>query len=205
MKKVLLINDFGSYYSPFEHIGEYINDPKILDRSPENVVLVVFTGGHDVTPSIYGETAHRLTNNSPKRDVQEIEIFKKARNHNIPMFGICRGSQFLCVMAGGKLHQHVNNHGGTQHSIKTVDGRLIDVNSTHHQMQIPPKDAQLLAWASPSLHFDEDYREAECVDYPSINAVGVQYHPEWLDKDSEAFLYCKELVDNLLQKQISGL
>jgi len=214
MKNILVINDFRdlgkSYFRPFEEMGEVTNDPEILNTAPLTVKMVVFTGGSDVTPELYDEQKNSRTYSNLARDQQERDVFYKAVEHKIPMAGICRGSQFLCVMSGGRLVQHLNGHAGSWHSMATHDGRTIKVNSTHHQMQLPPADAQVLAWADPKLSnvYEgrngqelEPEKEFECVFYPRTKALGMQYHPETMDKDSEGMRYCQELVETLLLKK----
>ena len=206
-KKVLVINDGAhlgsSYYTPFKEFGEYTNDLEMIGN-PE-LVLVVFTGGEDVDPSLYNEQKHHTTYSNLKRDEYEVAAFKKARKFNLPLAGICRGAQFLCVMAGGKLVQDVRNHSG-YHGMRTEDGRLLEVNSTHHQMQIPPKDAKILAWAEPArsktYFWNKPDKEFECVAYPNINALSMQYHPEVMSKKSDGFKYCLELTKKLLNKEL---
>lgn len=204
MKKVLIVGGsyYRSYYRPFAPWGEYTGDRSLLYKEPEKISLVVFCGGEDVTPSLYGEPKNKRTYNNPKRDEFELEIFDKAKELKLPLAGICRGSQFLCVMAGGKLVQHINGHGRSHH-VKTDDNRTIWVSSTHHQMQLPPKDAVALAWAEPALsgvyedgsHKNLDpEKEHDCVWYPNINALGMQYHPEYLSPSEEGFIYSQELV-----------
>jgi GMP synthase-like glutamine amidotransferase len=204
--KVLVVNDghdLGhSYYRPFERIGEYCTDVSQLVEDHKNIALVVFTGGEDVSPELYGQPENRKTFCSIERDLFERSVFIRAVSLKLPIMGICRGAQFLCVMAKGRLVQHINGH-GCSHDIRTDDGRLIRVNSTHHQMQLPPADAVPLAWAEPrrsnvyenSSEHDllEPEFEYDCVWYPKINAVGMQYHPEALEKNSEGFNYAYEL------------
>ena len=138
--KIIVVNDSRdcgeSYGRPFTSYGECINDTGYLDTNPDDVILVVFTGGHDVTPAFYGEQANPQTGNLQARDVQEAAIFDKAVKLKKNIAGICRGSQFICAMSGGKLVQHVTNHGGN-HNVRTDDGRLIEVTSTrHHQAEV---------------------------------------------------------------------
>jgi len=206
-KFVLVVNDMCdlgySYGLPFVSFGKLTTDIKILDESPEDVALVVFTGGADVSPSLYNHEKLPNTWNNPERDEHEVKVFNKVKALGIPMFGICRGSQFLCVMAGGTLVQHVNNHGG-QHDMRTHDGRLLKVNSTHHQMQFPPKGAKLLAWCEPPRSSVYEgfsgtpEHENECVYYPNIKAIGAQYHPEAMKEHTDGFKYCVELADLLI-------
>mgnify|MGYP000393799604 CR=1 FL=1 len=194
----------------FSKYGEVTTDDSLI-YTPEKVALVVFTGGSDVDPSLYNENHGKYTSSQPKRDEYEKKIFNLALAANIPMVGICRGSQFLCVMSGGKLVQDVRNHSGW-HKIKTHDERVITCNSTHHQMQLPPKSAKILAYAFPKLspnhYLNGDNKkidvqfETEVAYYPNINAVGIQYHPEWLSErnpnERDCVLYAKQVVQEYL-------
>ena len=108
--------------------------------------VVVFTGGSDVDPNIYGEQKHPSTHSDIKRDIMEQKIYNYCKEHTIKMAGICRGSQFLTVMNGGKLVQNITNHaiGGThdivariRESKTVVKLQHLQVSSTHHQMMYP--------------------------------------------------------------------
>lgn len=195
----------------FKEYGEVVTDARYLFREPENVALVVFTGGHDVWPELYGENIGWNTYFNVERDLYEGRMFEQAQNHNIPCAGICRGAQFLCVKAGGKLVQDITGHGGANHSIITNDGRILWCNSSHHQMQLPPENAVPLAWShrkrsSHYLNGDGDKiqpdREYEVVYYPNINSLGIQYHPEWDGSfcgcPKAAIEYAKEVVRDYL-------
>jgi len=211
--KILMVNDNAdcgaSYYLPFQTFGErHIRALALADEDTrDEIALVVFTGGSDVTPSLYGEEANERTYNDPKRDKFEAEVFRAAVRLGIPIAGICRGSQFICAMSGGKLAQHITGHGG-YHKILTDDGRLIEVSSTHHQMQLPPDDAVPIAWAEPrrsacyqgppGVEYEPD-REHDVVWYPKTKALGMQYHPEFMPKESEGFQYCVKLVQRFFK------
>jgi len=194
----------------FQEHGEPSQNAHLLVRCPEQVALVVFTGGHDVWPELYGENVRPGTYFDAARDYYESSVFEHALRYKVPMVGICRGSQFLCVKSGGKLAQDIRGH-GRFHTIRTNDDRIIRCNSSHHQMQLPPKNAIPLAWAEPRLsagyyrdgddeHIDVD-REYEVVYYPNIHSLSCQFHPEWLDKDSEAVKYIQEVVNTYLFKK----
>lgn len=190
----------------FSDWGEVITDAYALRTDPESIALMVFTGGEDVWPELYGENALSVTYYNAKRDLYEGRMFEMALEHKIPMVGICRGSQFLCVKAGGKLVQDIRGHLGN-HSLRTHDGRKMMCNSTHHQMQLPPDGAMPLAWAAERLsnhylngdgdNIDVD-REYEVVHYPNINAVGCQFHPEWLGSENPCVKYAQEVVRTYL-------
>lgn len=155
--------------------------------------LVVFTGGEDVSPSLYGESAHRYTHFNIHRDLREQKVFEQAVGLKKHIIGICRGSQFSCVMSGGKLVQHQQNP-SFLHDIFTYDGRELEITSTHHQAQFPwnlPKDEfKLLGFSVGLSSFHEDGnqkellgaadRECEIVYYPKTRALAIQGHPEMM-------------------------
>jgi gamma-glutamyl-gamma-aminobutyrate hydrolase PuuD len=100
--------------------------------------LVVFTGGADVSPHMYGEDKHPNSFCDAARDDEEERLFHMIVNSNVPMAGICRGGQFLHVMNGGSMYQHVHSHaiGGTHEATDALTGEKVNLTSTHHQMMV---------------------------------------------------------------------
>lgn len=213
-KRVVVVGDRAnqsSYYRPFESIAPQ-GSCEMIFSDPDKVICAVFTGGEDVDPSMYDTSRNHKTYCDISRDLEEKMYFDEAVTHGIPMVGICRGSQFLCVMNGGKLAQHVSNHACGQHTIRAKVGRnneeTIQVTSTHHQMQLPPKKAIVLAWAEPKrsdfyegadgeeLHPEMEY---EGVLYPVTRSLGMQWHPEYMNSNSRGFQYSVMLIQKLLR------
>ena len=137
------------YTKPFESMYECYcigqSDPNWEDHVAY-ADLVVFTGGSDVDPRMYGEEKHHKTISILDRDVNEAKIFEYCKEHDIAMAGICRGAQFLTVMNGGKLVQNICNHATSRgHDITALvkeqvhitSYRHYNVTSTHHQMIYP--------------------------------------------------------------------
>ena len=123
--------------------------------------IVVFTGGEDVSPDLYGQHKHPSTGSNPLRDDREIEIFNYAMKNKKFMIGICRGAQFLHVMCGGQLYQNVEGHTRPHLIANYIDGPNEIVTSTHHQMmKLNQKDSTCTLLAEA---IDEDY-EAVMVD-----------------------------------------
>ena len=209
--KVLVVSQYGdgfsSYYWPFRSFGEFTSDESIIDSNPGSIALVLFTGGEDVSPELYGHEPSRRTYSSPNRDKFEVAVFKKALAAGLPMAGVCRGAQFLCVMAGGTMIQHVDNHGRT-HNVRLLDGRVIEMSSTHHQMCSPPPDALVVGWSDQRLSgvyigsgdeaLSPPEKEVEVVYYPNIRAIGMQYHPEIMEPGSPGCQFAAELVNTYL-------
>lgn len=173
--------------------------------------LVLFTGGADVFPAIYGHKKNPKSHCHIDRDNDDVLKYNEAVKLNKPMLGICRGSQFItAVQPKGYLIQHVNSHaiGGT-HEIKFSDGDILHITSTHHQMMYPfdVDNHELIAWSSPSrsnvyeLSGSDDIieidKEPEIVYYKDTNALCVQGHPEMMHLGSPVI---GKLNDLLIEK-----
>ena len=159
--------------------------------SVDTADLVVFTGGEDVDPIYYNESRHSTTYSSLKRDKHDIDVYKECLEKGIPMFGVCRGAQFLAVMNGCKLFQHVDNHTG-DHSMWDVQaGQLIDnVSSVHHQMVRIPEDnpdfkllgtskESRIRWKNKTDKQEGNNTDVEAFFFTDVCAFGVQGHPEY--------------------------
>lgn len=154
--------------------------------------LVVFTGGPDVDPSIYGETPHRTTRTDKQRDKEDLAVYAECLKKGIPMFGVCRGAQFLHVMNGGKLYQHVDGHVGDHGIFDRIGKRWISpTSSVHHQMvmETPGCDRmEVLAhttgisttrWVNGSMKDQGANPDIEAFFYRDTCSIGVQGHPEY--------------------------
>lgn len=187
----------------------------MVPMSPEDYLamlptadLIGFGGGADIHPSLYGckDVASMVGHHPSRRDLQEAKVFDYALNNGIPMFGICRGAQFLCAMSGGKLVQHVDNHGG-DHTIYTSDDKKMPMTSTHHQMMYPwDVKHKLLAWtmnrSKDYIHDIPDYvqrdRDPEVVFFEHTGALAVQGHPEWMDPNCKTVQQVREWIATYL-------
>ena len=178
------------------------NNLVILDKSPNYLPYpIIFWGGVDINPSLYGEEPSHFTQRADnKRDVKELGLALYCKENSIPMIGICRGAQLLNVFNGGKLCQHIEGH--TQnHTIITNDGELLKVNSTHHQMMLPTPEATILATTKTKTYglvkhrldvIDDVY---EVVYYPETLSLCIQFHPEDMRTNSPAVLWLQSLVE----------
>ena len=64
---------------------------------------VLFTGGDDIHPFMYGEETHAKCGNiSQPRDSMEMALFPIALEAGKPIFGICRGIQLINTAMGGR-------------------------------------------------------------------------------------------------------
>lgn len=155
--------------------------------------LVVFLGGTDVNPALYGESAcPEVVSFDQNRDARESAIFRFCVENKIPMMGICRGAQFLHVMNEGTLWQHVDGHANGNHLIYDVEeGLLVRSSSTHHQMMKFNERMTLLACtdepistfvknSKDQLNTDDDaVIEVEACFYETTRCLCIQGHPEY--------------------------
>ncbi len=161
---------------------------------------LILTGGADLSPETYGESALRpewagdLT-----RDRYERILVDAALELGTPLLGVCRGHQFINVALGGQHYQdlvsqrpgEVDHRGEAYdehvHPVRVAPGswlhriyggaeRLI-VNSVHHQgvRELAP-GLRPTAWADDGLIEGFEASDGRLL-------YGVQWHPEWLSDD----------------------
>ncbi|HEX4526812.1 MAG TPA: gamma-glutamyl-gamma-aminobutyrate hydrolase family protein [Gaiellaceae bacterium] len=114
---------------------------------------LIFSGGSDLDPDLYGDDPHPETDGIVReRDDFELALMQAALARDVPMLAICRGSQVLNVALGGGIEQHVPDRVGSdvhketpgvfaEHDVEVLpDTRLgsilggrHDVKSHHHQ------------------------------------------------------------------------
>ncbi len=193
----------------------------LLVNDIDNADIVVFTGGSDVNPILYGQAPHYSTRSNPGRDATEQSIFNYGKDKKKLLVGICRGSQFLNVMNGGKLWQNVNNHAvqkGHWATVTSKDPEEIGtegfyVTSTHHQMiranKNVPHRVLLEAWEASQKEDDsikllqsdidpsneEFFTDIESIWYPDTRAFCFQPHPEYDTATKE----CVEFFFNTIE------
>jgi putative glutamine amidotransferase len=153
---------------------------------------LLFSGGSDLDPSLYGQAPHPATNGIvAERDRGELALLEAALARDLPLLAVCRGSQVLNVARGGELVQHLPDEVGhdrhkhtpgvfADHDV-TIEpasglgallGDRAPVKSHHHQ-GIGRLGAGLraVAWA--------DDGTPEGIEDPERRlAVGVLWHPE---------------------------
>lgn len=204
MKKVYIVGGGYDYAALFKELGFTVVD-KLEDAS-----LVCFTGGADVTPDLYGDAQHQYTGNDLSRDKREMILYAHIRELDIPMVGICRGAQFLNVMSGGRMYQHVEKH-TRSHSITDLQtGETVWVSSTHHQMIMPSPEAVLVAsstlggsrewYEGQVFKKDISQEDIEVVFYEKTKCLCFQPHPEFESSEYEGM---RKYFGELLKKYLN--
>ena len=171
-----------------------------VEETLDAVDALVFSGGSDLDPNLYGAEAHEHTTGTVReRDDFELELMRAALERDLPVLAICRGSQVLNVARGGDLEQHLPDVLGDEvhravpgvfgeHSVDVVEGTRLadvlghraDVKSHHHQ-----GFSRLGDGLRESARAEDGTLEG--VEDPSRTfALGVLWHPEE-DEDRALF------------------
>jgi putative glutamine amidotransferase len=176
-----------------------------VDETLDALHGVIFSGGGDLDPELYGADPHGETDDpKPRRDQAEMRMLEAALARDMPVLAICRGSQLLNVARGGDLVQHLPESVGherhkhepgaySDHDVQVAgDSRLggllgehAPVKSHHHQgMGRIGEGLREVAWADDGV--------VEGLEDPSKRfALGVLWHPE----EGEDFELFKGLVE----------
>lgn len=215
-KNSVIVVGGGYYGEPFRWLSKPTTKLKRLIAQPDKIDLVVFTGGEDVHPGLYkGIDQLNLCATNLKRDMMEKSIFEFCLKHNIKMTGICRGFQFINVMAGGFMYQHITDHGLTGHHdvYFPYNDKFMQVTSTHHQLVGLRSGSFPIAWADPKRsqfyvgpygeQVEDPELEVEAAVFPAINAMGVQYHPEVMHVLQEGRRHYEEMVRDFVYMEMN--
>lgn len=181
----------------------FIDAAGIEDRAErllDTVDALILTGGQDVSPLFYGETSRqKLEEIWPERDLFDRDLLFAAINRGMPVFGVCRGFQFINAALGGKLLQdlsysetelqkHLQGHspGMPTHVVRFSEGNIfydlfgakIVTNSFHHQTVIQPGNGLTVCGKT-------DDGVIEAVSSDEMNLIATQWHPEMMSATSE--------------------
>ena len=156
----------------------------------------LLTGGHDVDPALYGEAPIAECGAAcTLRDRMEKKLLEQALQADKPVFGICRGIQFVNAHLGGTLYQDLPSQHPSEvehhmtppydrpvHEVSVAKDSLLyqilgkeilTVNSYHHQAirDLAP-GLEAMAWSGDGL--------TEAVRMPDKRFVmALQWHPEF--------------------------
>lgn len=154
---------------------------RLTAQKKPKIDILVFDGGEDVNPAMYGEERHpKCGYPNRERDTLEANIFHYYFGR-VPICAVCRGHQFVNVMMGGALHQdlysmelgHDNPHdivffNGFAKSLRPIK----KVNSYHHQAVKRVGEGMHVVARHPNGIIEATESEEDMV-------RTVQWHPEY--------------------------
>ncbi len=161
--------------------------------------------GEDIEPHRYEHeeaNLRYLEKTHPLKDEIEIRLLREALRRDLPILGICRGSQLLNVMYGGTLYGDVQKEKNSElkhicpgehyddyrHPVRIVSGSPLEswyhrhqlkVNSYHHQ-----GIRRLGVHLQPMANAEDGLVEA-FYDPRHRFVVGLQFHPERMLEEYE--------------------
>jgi gamma-glutamyl-gamma-aminobutyrate hydrolase PuuD len=173
-----------------------------LPQYMEGMDGLLLVEGDDVEPKRYKARKANfkyLEKTHPRKDEIEIRLLREALDKEMPVLGICRGSQLMNVVCGGTLfgdvqkekrsqraHIDYEHYDAYRHPAAVVTGtplarwyrrKTLEVNSYHHQGV-----RELAARFRPMAHADDGLVEA-FYDPAREFVVGLQFHPERMLKE----------------------
>ena len=112
-------------------------------------------------------------NSTPQREAAETHIINWAMQHNRPLFGVCRGMQFLNEYFGGRLVQ-LEGHAGTCHNIIYEESMDSEEVNSYHDWSIAPDglSAELQTVAKDEAGYVEAMR------HKTLPIAATMWHPE---------------------------
>lgn len=168
---------------------------------------LVIGGGDDIEGALYGlAEAEPTVRIDPERDALELRALEWAAGSDLPVLGICRGSQMINVHRGGSLHSDIHEVYLEAPRLRTVlprkrvslepGSRLrailgedsCRVNALHHQsVDRAGRGVRLVAHDEAGI--------VQGLEVPACRfMVGVQWHPEWLVFDRHQQALFRALV-----------
>tara|TARA_B100001250_G_scaffold71782_1_gene58124 strand:+ start:26964 stop:27701 length:738 start_codon:yes stop_codon:yes gene_type:complete len=207
-KHVILSKSSSNYVKWIEDDDIIILDAYTIKNTDSILRLadgIILTGGEDINPLEYKDTAN-LNVCGPInffRDTLERKLFDFAFEEKLPLIGVCRGMQMMNVASGGTLYGDIpteigttvthRNYGEVMHEI-VLSCENLDyinlifplgqdtflVNSWHHQgLKDVAENIKIIAKSYDGLP------EAAIMDskiHPFM--IAVQFHPERLGKEN---------------------
>lgn len=210
-----IIESLPSYSVIIVKFEDLLNGATFVERDVKTIVL--YSGGADVNPDLYSEQLGKHTHIDKVRDKYEQNMFSTLKYYDVLNVGICRGAQFLTVMSGGSLIQHVEGHTKSHEIVIPTIGKSVIATSTHHQMmypyELPSEKFTLLAWSkffqsdtylngrNEEISIDAEFLEPEIVFYSNTKSLAIQGHPEMGGAEPEFKKACAALIGMHLTRE----
>ncbi len=146
------------------------SDPGELDQITETCQGILFTGGQDVSPSVYGEpVSFSNVVTCCKRDEMELALLQKAMEKDLPVLGICRGIQLFNAALGGTLYQDLPS----QHPSNTVHAMRPPYDQPAHMVELLPDSALFSLLQKNEIPVNSYHHQAIRTLAPSLKAMAV--------------------------------
>jgi putative glutamine amidotransferase len=194
----------------------YKSDLSLIPQYVDLLDGILFTGGNDLDPSLYGETLHpKAVQVDLARQKFELALMAEVEKRRLPALGICMGQQLMNVYRGGTLHQFlpdVDRDSALEH-------RKIGEDLTRHPVKLDPQSQIGRAIGKETISVNTYHKQSagkvgrglkviatapdgviEGLEDPTFPLfAAVQWHPERLSDEPEHLAPFKLLVEKSRQ------
>lgn len=127
--------------------------PEMVDRLDG----IVFSGGDDLDPSLYGETLHpKAEPIDPDRQRFELALIQEVERRRMPALGICLGCQLMNVHRGGSLIQFLPENDRAE----ALEHRKLNDDTRRHAVRLEPGSRLAAAVGSDVITVNTRHKQA---------------------------------------------
>lgn len=194
-----------------------VDDEQVNRAMYDRCDAILFAGGNDIDPSMFGEELHPTVKDISKlRDAVELRLMRWSVEDDRPILGVCRGMELLNIVRGGDLYQDIPSMlpDATDHNLSSaakdiehiahvlrlepgsrfagiIGKGTLGTNTHHHQaIREVGEGLRAVAWSEDGV-----IEAIEAEGKPFV--IGVQSHPEsmWPKAAPEWRNFFQEFVD----------
>ena len=196
----------GDYTTSVERAGglpiilPYRTDLALIPELVDALDGVVFSGGNDLDPALYGEPRHpRAVPVDPQRQTFELALLAELEQRRTPVLGVCLGCQMMNVHRGGSLVQFLpdlprdnpleHRHRGDdayRHEVRVEPGTVLAAAVGRDRLTVNSRHKQAVKRVGRGLRANAYSPDGliEGVEDPTLPLfLAVQWHPENLTAD----------------------
>jgi len=190
----------------------FMTDLSLIPEIVDHLDGVIFSGGDDLDPALYGETRHpKAEPVDPHRQKFELALMAEVEKRRTPALGICLGSQLMNVYRGGSLTQFLPD----RQIADPIEHRKLTKVDPRHPVQLEPGTGVANLLGKTDVLANSSHKQAvqrighglrviatspdgviEGVEDPTFPLfLGVQWHPERLHAEPDHLALFKLLVE----------
>jgi putative glutamine amidotransferase len=190
----------------------YRTDHSLIPQIVDLLDGILFTGGNDLDPALYGEAWHpKAVRIDPARQAFELALLTEVERRRVPALAICLGCQLMNVHRGGSLTQFLPDDATKQEHRRAAAGEPI----RRHAIKVEPDSVLGKAIGKREVSANTYHKQAvksvgrglrvnavaddgtiEGLEDPTLPLfAAVQWHPERLNSEEEHLAPFKLLVE----------
>lgn len=194
----------------------YKTDLSLIPQLVDTLDGMLFSGGNDLDPSLYGEAYHAgAVPIDRERQRFELALMAEVERRRMPAMGICLGSQLMNVYRGGSLLQFLPD----MPREPAIEHRKINGVVPRHGVSINPESLVARFIGKTQIDANSSHKQAvkqlgrglriigkspdgviEGVEDPSLPLfLGVQWHPERLHDEPDHLALFRLLMQKATQ------